>query len=85
MTARLIQIGNSKGIRLPKAVLQHCGLGDQVSIEIHRDRLVLRPVGPIRRGWDAAFARMRNADDDKLLDIGLETMASQWDEREWQW
>ena len=82
MRTKLVPIGNSKGLRLPKALIEQCGLGDEIELEPRADCLVLRPVRAPRAGWDAAFARMRAHGDDALL---LEGAASQFDEKEWTW
>jgi antitoxin MazE len=79
---RLVRIGNSQGIRLPKAVLEQCGLRDAVELEPRDGELVIRPAGHPRAGWDDAFRRMSAADDDKLLDEPVET---DWDREDWVW
>jgi antitoxin MazE len=69
MTTRLIPIGNSRGIRIPKAIVEQCGLGEEIELEVRRDELVLRSPRAPRRGWDAAFAKMAAAGDDELLEM----------------
>lgn len=84
MKAHLIQIGNSRGIRIPKPLIELCGLGDEVEIEAGAGELVIRPVRPPREGWDAAFAGMAEAGDDRPLDLVAERGPS-WDDEEWEW
>jgi antitoxin MazE len=59
--AKVIAIGNSQGIRLPKAVLRRCGLepGQAVEIDVRDKKIVITPRPNPREGWEAAFARSR--------------------------
>lgn len=82
MKATLIQIGNSKGIRIPKPVIEQCGFEQDVDLVMNDHELIIRPITHIREGWDEAFARMNSHNDDMLLD---ETASTEWDAKEWQW
>lgn len=84
MRARVIKIGNSKGVRIPKAILSQTGIRDDVEIEIDENHIIIRPVNNWREGWDTAFSAMAENNDDKLL-IKDEEMSHSWDEEEWQW
>ncbi len=84
MRARIIRIGNSRGIRLPRSVLDECHLGPVVDLSVEAGALVVRPVPSPRAGWDEAFRTMAEAGDDALLDAGA-PMGSTWDEQEWEW
>lgn len=84
MKTRIVRIGNSRGVRIPKLLLQQTGLGEEVTIEAEGNRLVIRPASRPREGWDAAFRKMALAGDDRLLDGDLAS-TSRWDESEWQW
>ena len=55
MRTSIVRIGNSRGVRIPKAILSQCRLGDAVELEPHPNRLVIRPVRHPRSGWDEAF------------------------------
>jgi antitoxin MazE len=59
MEAKIIAIGNSKGLRLPKEVLKRCNLaeGQAVSIGVQGSDIMIRPKTSVRGGWDAAFAK----------------------------
>lgn len=84
LNARIVKVGNSRGIRLPKLVLEQLGFGEQVEIEVQADQLVIRPVSTkTREGWEEQFRLMAERGDDQLLD-GEQLGASSWDE-EWQW
>ena len=67
MKTQLVQIGDSRGICIPTAFLEHCRLDDQVELELRRDHLVIRPARQPRSGWDDAFRQMREHGDDALL------------------
>lgn len=82
--ARIVKIGNSQGIRIPKPVLEQVGLEGEVEIDVQDGRLVLSPATRPRAGWAAGFAAMAQAGDDELLDGG-DPLPTLWDEREWEW
>jgi antitoxin MazE len=84
MKARIVAIGNSKGIRLPKPLLEEAGLSGIVEVTVEDSSLVIKPVNSVRAGWDKAFAKMAARGDDKLLDSDAPALTT-WDEREWQW
>ena len=84
MKARIIRIGNSRGIRIPKAILETAGLSDEVELEVGEDGLIVRAIAPARKGWEARFRTMADAGDDELLDAEA-IEASTWDEEEWEW
>ena len=84
MKTRLVRIGNSRGIRIPKVLLEHAHLRDSVDIDVEDGALVVRCADRPRAGWDAAFARMAAAGDDALLDAGRLPPAS-FDESDWEW
>jgi antitoxin MazE len=78
----IVKIGNSRGIRLPKVMIEQAGLGTEVEISIENNAIVLRPVGHARQGWEASFAALAANQDDHLLD---EATSTRWDESEWDW
>jgi len=78
--ARVIKMGNSRGVRIPEALLVQAGIGAEV--EAQGDVITIRAVQHPRAGWDATFAAMALAGDDRLLDG--EQLASAWDD-EWTW
>ncbi len=84
MRANIVRIGNSRGIRIPKALLEQCRLGSTVDLDVENGNLVIRPAEMPRLGWDDAFGRMAERGDDELLDRE-ELRASQWDDTEWEW
>jgi antitoxin MazE len=84
MKGRIVRIGNSQGIRIPKPLLEQTGLRGEVEISAHDDSLIIRPVAKPRAGWAAAFQEMANRGDDTLLD-GDAPILTAWDETEWEW
>ena len=84
MKTRIIRIGNSQGIRIPKLYLQQTGLNEEVELDVHDKEIVIRPVGHPRQGWADAFRTMAEHGDDQLLDKASSSQSS-WDEAEWQW
>jgi len=83
MRARVIKIGNSQGLRIPKPILDQTGILDEVEIEVEKNQIIIRPVKNVREGWEAAFKMMGEKGDDKL--IIDENISHSWDEEEWQW
>ena len=68
MKLKVVPIGNSKGIRIPKAVLKHCEIADALDLRLEDKRIILTPVSAKpRQGWAAAAERMHRAGDDELL------------------
>lgn len=79
---RIVKIGNSQGIRIPKLLLEQSGLGAEVEVHVEGDHLIICPAPCQRLGWDEAFAAMAEHGDDTLID---DLHISHWDESEWDW
>ena len=84
MKARVVRIGNSRGIRIPKTVIEQCHLHGAVDLEILQGQLVIRSAAKPRAGWDHAFEQMHRQGDDQLLDRESAS-ASKWDRKDWTW
>ena len=84
MRARVIKIGNSQGLRIPKPILEQTGIMDDVEIEVVKNQIIIRPVKNAREGWEDAFKVMGEKGDDQLI-IEDENILYSWDEEEWQW
>ncbi|MFA5814024.1 MAG: AbrB/MazE/SpoVT family DNA-binding domain-containing protein [Bacteroidales bacterium] len=67
MEIPIIRIGNSKGIRLSKTVLEQYQITDKVELVLEEDCIVLKPLTKPRTGWDEAYSRMNENGDDQLL------------------
>ena len=83
MKANLVAIGNSRGIRIPKAILDQVGFTGEAELDVRDGQIIIRPARRARAGWDAAFQSMAERGDDALLDEAKRP--SRWDETEWKW
>ena len=84
MRTRIIQIGNSQGLRIPKLILEQLGLGEEVELEVQQEQLVIRPVRIARQGWAEQFQLMAARGDDQPLDGDMPGFTT-WDDEEWEW
>jgi antitoxin MazE len=82
MKTRIVRIGNSQGIRIPKPLLRQSGLEGEVEMEVEEGRIVIRAAEGVRKGWDDAFRAMAEEGDDAFLDDPTSTA---WDDSEWEW
>jgi antitoxin MazE len=67
MELRVIDIGNSKGIRLNKTILEKYGIRDKVELILEKGRIILKPLDEPRKDWDKAFESMHSSGYDRLL------------------
>jgi len=79
---KVVKIGNSRGIRIPRPILEQAGLSDEVELKVEGNRLVIHAVEHPRRDWEDRFAAMAESGDDHLIE-GL--IPTQWDEEDWIW
>ena len=84
MRARIVKIGNSQGIRIPKIVLEQTRLRDEVELRVQDHEIIITTPQKPRAGWEAAFTEMAKNEDDKLLDAPLPSL-TQWEVGEWEW
>jgi antitoxin MazE len=82
MKTKLIRIGNSRGVRLPKTIIEQAGLTEEVVLEVRDGAVIIARAALPRRGWADAAGEMCLADDDRLLDPPIPT---HFDEKEWTW
>lgn len=79
MKTKIIRIGNSQGIRIPKPLLEEAGLGDEVELRITEEGIVLERLASCRVGWaEAAQELGREGDEDAFL-------STHFDDAEWEW
>ena len=83
MKTRIVRIGNSRGVRIPKQLLDQTGLEGEVDIQARQASLVIRRGRKPREGWSKAFREMASAGDDQLMD-DVPNLSS-FDEDEWEW
>jgi len=67
MELSIINIGNSKGIRLSKTILEKYNIQDKIELVLEKDFIVLKPKTEPRKNWEKAFEKMRENNDDQLL------------------
>jgi antitoxin MazE len=80
--SKVVKIGNSRGIRIPRTLLEQAGLTDDVEMMVEGNRLIIHSTQHPRQGWSAQFATMAEQGDDRLLD---QVPATSWEENEWTW
>ena len=84
MKTRIVRIGNSQGVRIPKPLLEESGIRGEVGLEVNEGTIIIRSAERVRAGWDEAFRAMAEAGDDELLDPHLGS-GSSWDDTGWEW
>ncbi|MFC6268712.1 AbrB/MazE/SpoVT family DNA-binding domain-containing protein [Frigoriflavimonas asaccharolytica] len=67
METSIIKIGNSKGLRLSKTILDKYNIKDKVEVILENDQIVLKPIHSPRQNWEAAFEKMSLEEDDNLM------------------
>jgi antitoxin MazE len=82
MRTNLTRSGDSRGIRIPKPLLEKAGLGGTVELLAEKGRLVIRPDRSPRHGWEEAFAAVAEHGDDGVL---LGKIDNAFDRHEWTW
>ncbi len=83
MKINVVRIGNSRGIRIPKPVLEQCRLGESVELRVEDDKIVISAHRAQREGWSEAFMAAKRSAPDPLL-LG-DIPANRFDEEEWEW
>ena len=81
MKTRLICIGNSRGVRLPKPLIAEAGLSDEVELTIREGVIVIESTKQPRAGWAEAAQKLRQDEEDQLDPF----TPTQFDETEWEW
>ena len=82
MKSQIIQIGNSQGVRLPKALLEESGIAGEVDLVLQEDGILIRGMQKKRDGWSEGLKVMLEQEDDELPDADE---LSDFDRRRWQW
>ena len=85
MKTKIIRIGNSQGVRIPKPLIEESGITDEIEMILRDNEIILRSAKTIRKDWDASFEKMAEQGDDALLDQEEIEKPSDWDETEWTW
>jgi antitoxin MazE len=80
--AKIVRIGNSRGIRVPKALLEQAQLPEAVELQAEPGRLIVRAARRIRAGWAEAARQMHARGDDRPLDTAA---GNRFDTEDWEW
>jgi antitoxin MazE len=80
MEVSVVKIGNSRGIRFSKTIIERYNIRDTVDLILDKGQIIIKPLSKPRRGWDKAFMEMHANGDDKLIipDIFLEENLEEW-------
>ena len=80
MEASIIKIGNSKGLRLSKTILEKYNIHDKVEIILDKGQIIIRPLATPRKNWDHQFRKMTENGDDQLLmdDVFEDESLDEW-------
>jgi antitoxin MazE len=82
MRLELTRIGNSRGIRIPKPLIEQCGLGEFVELRVTPDGLIIAPHRATRHGWKQAFTEARLPESELLL---YSLKPNVFDGEDWNW
>ena len=80
MEIQVINIGNSKGIRLPKKILEQYNINDTLELILEKRKIILKPKSTPRKGWEKLFKQMNDNGDDKLIvdDVFADEVFEEW-------
>lgn len=80
MEVSVIKIGNSKGIRFSKTIIERYNIRDTVDLILERGQIIIKPLSKPRRGWEKAFKEMHDSGDDNLIipDIFEDENPEEW-------
>ncbi len=81
MKTKIVRIGNSRGVRIPKPLLEQAGLEGEVLLRVVESSIIIEGATP-RAGWGLAAELLRERGEDPLLD---EIVATDFDESDWKW
>jgi antitoxin MazE len=82
MKTKIVRIGNSRGVRIPKPLLEEAGLEERVELRVVDGGIMIESERAPRAGWADAAALAKERGDDTLLDAAVST---RFDELEWEW
>ena len=82
MKSKLVRIGNSRGVRLPKPVIEAAGLTEEVELEVKDGAVMIARSQKPRAGWAEAAKQLRAHGQDRLLDP---LTATRFDDEDWKW
>jgi antitoxin MazE len=85
MKTKVVKIGNSRGIRIPKSIIEQTGMQSEVELELKDGAIIIKPSKNTRSNWKSAFIKMANQKDDILMDQEVTHTLTSFDEEEWEW
>jgi len=85
MKTKIIRIGNSQGVRIPKPLIEESGITGEIEMILRDNEIVLRSAETTRENWESSFEKMAEQGDDAILDQEEIERPSDWDEAEWTW
>ena len=85
MKTKIIRIGNSQGVRIPKPLIEESGITEEIEMILRDNEIVLRSAETTRKDWEASFKKMAEQGDDSLFDQVEVEQPSDWDKSEWIW
>ena len=80
MEVSVIKIGNSRGIRFSKTMIERYNIKDTVDLILDKGQIIIKPLSRPRKGWEKAFMQMHQNGDDKLIinDIFEDESLEEW-------
>ena len=80
MEVSVVKIGNSRGIRFSKTIIERYNIRDSVNLILEKGHIIIKPVTTPRKGWEKAFREMHDNQDDRLLmpDIFDDEISEEW-------
>lgn len=84
MKAKIVRIGNSQGVRIPKIMLSDSRLDKDVELEIVDEGILIKPAKNPRQNWEAAFREMAEEDADELI-IEDSDAQTDFEKDSWRW
>ena len=85
MRSKIVKIGNSKGIRLPKTIIEQCELKDEVTLQVKDKKIIISSSKVSRKGWAEEFRRLTKNQEGKDDLKEFRNFTTQWENEEWQW
>ena len=82
MEVSIVKIGNSRGFRISKTLLEKYKIKDKVELILEKGQMIIKPISEPRKGWDNAFKEMHKNGDDQLL---MGDVFENEDLEEWKW
>jgi len=83
MYTAVIKIGNSQGIRIPKKIIEQCGIKNSLELTVKNSNIILTPINNTRDGWKEKFRILSQGQEDQELEFA--DVINNFDDEEWEW